>query len=141
MNVRSGKPPAPVFVAPHLAKPLQGGRMARKVLVVDDESLIAEVVASMLEELGCRALTALSAAEAIDQLALDGEIEILFTDINMPGMDGFELAKKAKRVRPGLHVILLSGRETDGRGLPLIRKPFLWPDLARVMRENPGVSL
>jgi two-component system cell cycle response regulator CpdR len=113
--------------------------MARKVLVVDDEPLIAEVAASMLEELGCQAVTALSAAEAIDQLAQDREIEILLTDINMPGMDGYELAENARRVRPGIHVILLSGRETDGRGLPLIRKPFLWPDLARVLKEHTGL--
>jgi two-component system, cell cycle response regulator CpdR len=102
----------------NIAKLLHGVRMARKVLVVEDESLIAEVAASMLEESGCQAVTALSAAEAKDQLAQDREIEILLADINMPGMDGYELAEEAKRMRPGLHVILLSGQETDGRGMP-----------------------
>jgi CheY-like chemotaxis protein len=63
---------------------------------------------------------------------------VLITDINMPGMGGYELAERAKLVRNDLQVILLSGRESDGRGLPLIRKPFLEADLKRVMIRTTG---
>jgi hypothetical protein len=51
-------------------------------------------------------------------------------------MDGYELAEKAKRVREGLKVIALSGREQDASGLPLIRKPFLTQDLKAVMAQH-----
>jgi hypothetical protein len=57
----------------------------------------------------------------------------------MPGLAGYELAERAKRRRPGLQAILLSGRETEGRGLPLIRKPFLETDLRRVMSKTTGL--
>ena len=72
---------------------------------------------------------------------MDGRIEILITDINMPGMDGYELAEKAKRVREGLKVIALSGlRAGSLGGLPLIRKPFLASrTLKQVMAQHIGL--
>jgi hypothetical protein len=51
----------------------------------------------------------------------------------MPGMDGYELAEKATRLRGQLRVIMLSGREANGGGFPLVRKPFLAQDLKRTM--------
>ena len=63
---------------------------------------------------------------------------MLITDINMPGMGGYELADRAKLVRNDLQVILLSGHEISGRGLPLIRKPFLEADLKRVTIQTTG---
>jgi hypothetical protein len=53
-------------------------------------------------------------------------------------MGGYELAERAKPVRNDLQVILLSGREIDGRGLPLIRKPFLEADLKHVTIQTTG---
>ena len=61
------------------------------------------------------------------------------SDINMPGLAGHELAKQAKRLRPGVKPILISARDGDGRGFPLLRKPFLQVDLARVIRETTGL--
>ena len=113
--------------------------MARVVLVVDDEPLVLDLTASVLEELGCGVVAAHNAAEALEQLAANNRIEILLTDINMPGMGGYELAEKAKRVRKGLQVILLSGGETNSRGYPLVRKPFVQQDLVRVMERTTGL--
>jgi two-component system cell cycle response regulator CpdR len=93
----------------------------------------------MLQELGCEVSTAATGSEALSRLAKAPHIEILITDINMPGMGGYELANRATRVRNGLQVILLSGRESDGHGFPLIRKPFLEADLRRVMSETTGL--
>jgi hypothetical protein len=53
-------------------------------------------------------------------------------------MDGYELAQRAAAPRPGLQVIMLSGREIDGRG-PVVRKPFLQQDLAHTMKQTIGL--
>ena len=102
---------------------------------MDDDALILELTASMLEELGCEVLQARSGNDALGTIADDQSIEVLITDINMPGLSGTELAQRARGFRDRLHVILLSGRESDGYGYPLIRKPFLRSDLQRVMAE------
>ena len=117
-----------------------GSLMNRVALVVDDDPAVLELLAEMLEELGCEVLTQQNAAEALTVLRKDRRIEILLTDINMPGIAGFELAEQAKRLRPGVKPILVSGRETDGYGYPLLRKPFLQNDLVRVLRETTGLS-
>ena len=93
----------------------------------------------MLEDLGCHVLTAENGWEALDLLRRSREIQILLTDINMPGMDGYELARRALDFRRDLKVLLLSGREPDGQEFPLIRKPFLQHDLRRVMEQTTGV--
>jgi len=116
-----------------------GSLMNRVALVVDDDPAVLELLAEMLEELGCEVLTQQNAAEALTVLRNDRRIEILLTDINMPGIAGFELAEQAKRLRPGVKPILVSGRETDGYGYPLLRKPFLQNDLVRVLRETTGL--
>jgi two-component system, cell cycle response regulator CpdR len=113
--------------------------MARTVLVVDDEPAVLEVVASMLEDLGCKVVTALNATDALELLAENEQIEVLFTDVNMPGMCGYELGDKARSIRADLQVMLLSGRESDGRGYPMVRKPFAIQDLARAMQHTTGM--
>ena len=53
--------------------------------------------------------------------------------INMPDISGYQLADRAKEIRPEVMVIMLSGGETDPHGWPLVRNPFLQSDLTRVM--------
>ena len=113
--------------------------MPRRALVVDDDPLTRELLASMLDELGCETLTARSGTDALGQLANDHTIEILFTDINMPGLSGTELAMRARDFRPELRVLLLSGYESDGHGFPLLRKPFSQSDLREVMSKTTGL--
>jgi two-component system, cell cycle response regulator CpdR len=67
----------------------------------------------MLKDLGCEVITALNGTDALTELANNQRIDILISDVNMPGVVGHEPAEKAKRVRKDLKVILLSGRESD----------------------------
>ncbi|MCP3395229.1 response regulator [Bradyrhizobium sp. CCGB12] len=113
--------------------------MTHTVLVVDDDPNVLEVIASMLEDLGCEVLTASSGAEALDMLVEQNAISILITDINMPAMDGHELAERATRLRPELKILQLSGRERRLDAYPMIRKPFDKQELARVMQQTTGV--
>ncbi len=104
-----------------------------KVLVVDDEPLVLEFTLEALQELGCETVPASSGAEAVRKLKQTPSIDLLITDINMPGMSGYELAATAKQLYPDLKVILLSGHETASQGLPTIHKPFTQRDLARAI--------
>ena len=114
--------------------------MARKVLVVDDEPLVLDVVATMLEDLGYAVETSSTPQEALRRLGSEPDIDILVTDVNMPGLDGRKLAFRAKQMQPDLQVLLLSGRDQDGYGFPIIRKPLLEADLRRVLSATPGLG-
>lgn len=113
--------------------------MSHTVLVVGDDPGVLGVVVAMLEDLGCEVISARCGSDALDRLRENRDISILITDINMPGMDGHELAELARRVRPELKVLQLSGREPRRGGLPMIRKPFSFEELADVMQRTTGI--
>jgi CheY-like chemotaxis protein len=104
----------------------------QKILVVDDDEGVRDIAVSMLGTLGYEVLFAANGNEALSHLRKDPSIRLLFTDVVMPGMDGFELAHRAKEFRAELPVIYTSGYNNVPRwgehGLgygPLIPKP--WP--------------
>lgn len=81
------------------------------VLVVEDEFLIGEMVADALNERGFGVHLVAEAGEALAYLASGAPVDVLFTDINLPGsMDGAALAVQARAARPELPVIYASGR-------------------------------
>jgi two-component system cell cycle response regulator CpdR len=112
--------------------------MSHTVLVVDDDPNVLGVLADMLEDIGCNVVCAHNGAEALNLLDQHDKISILITDINMPAMDGHELAERATRLRPSLKVLQLSGRERRRGGFPMIRKPFSEADLVQVMQRTTG---
>jgi two-component system, cell cycle response regulator CpdR len=93
--------------------------MARKVLLVDDEPMVLDVVATMLEDLGCDVETSTTAEDALRRIGSEPDIDILLADVNMPGLDGRDLAFRAKQMQPDLLVLLLSGRDHEGFGFPI----------------------
>jgi CheY-like chemotaxis protein len=79
-----------------------------RVLIVDDSGINRELFQAYLEPMGYRTRTAGSGTEALE--ILDREtVDLLVTDLGMPGMSGKQLAERAKRIRPDLPVILVSG--------------------------------
>jgi len=112
--------------------------MYHRALVVDDDPLTRELIASMLEDFGCEAITARSGADALAQIACDEAIDVLLADIRMPGLSGAELAERAHSFRPDLQVLLVSGDNSDTRGFPFLQKPFSRSDLRRVIADAIG---
>jgi CheY-like chemotaxis protein len=81
------------------------------VLVVDDEPLIRMNTADFLEDSGFKAIEAENAEDAMAQLDAHPEINVLFTDINMPGaFDGLDLARKVYASRPDIQLLITSGK-------------------------------
>jgi signal transduction histidine kinase/CheY-like chemotaxis protein len=85
-------------------------RGSETILVVDDEEHLVDIAVSHLEGLGYRTVTANGGMQALEVLQGDADIDLLFSDVIMPGgMDGYELAKQAIEKRPNLKVLLTSG--------------------------------
>jgi len=115
------------------------------VLVVDDEAAIRELVVRYLTRSGYVVVAAAEATEALERLSSPGQrVDLLLTDLTMPGMSGRALIERARALDPALRVICMSGyaeRETaDGDGaMPAahyIEKPFSLGTLGRLVRET-----
>jgi CheY-like chemotaxis protein len=77
-----------------------------KVLLVEDEALVSDMIGEALSDSGFQVRVAADANEALEQIAEGYEPDVLFTDIHLPGdMDGSLLAFAARRLRPGLPVV------------------------------------
>lgn len=102
----------------------------RRLLLVEDDPLLRMTLAEVLGEAGFAVLEAEDAESALGMVAAHDDLALLLTDINLPGADGFALARAARRLRPGLPVVYASGRltETDPQralpGAPFLAKPF-----------------
>ena len=81
------------------------------VLFVEDEALVSALMSDVLEEHGFAVHPVENGEAALEYLNSGGPVDVLFTDINMPGrIDGAELAVEARKVRPDLPVVYASGR-------------------------------
>lgn len=113
--------------------------MPKVVLVVDDEPSILELTSDMLADLGYEVLSADSGANALLRLAEDPRIGLLLTDVQMPGMSGYQLAEKVRERWPDLRIVVMSGTDLAGKGYSVVRKPFSQPQLERIVASHaPG---
>jgi CheY-like chemotaxis protein len=101
------------------------------ILIVDDDPAILEYAGGVLEECGYAVLMAPNGASALITLRNSNRIDLLFTDLVMPGFDGVELARRAGQEVPGLKVLFTTGYSTDPapRGR-LLKKPYRPQQLA-----------
>jgi CheY-like chemotaxis protein len=109
-----------------------------RVLLVDDDAEVRTVTSAYLAEMGHRVVEAADGATAIDILRADDQLDLLIADFAMPGMTGTELADKARAIRPGVGVLLVTGYADPAR-MPdnylLLNKPFSRGDLAAKVIE------
>jgi CheY-like chemotaxis protein len=103
------------------------------VLIVDDDEDILELAAEIFQTLGYAVLTAQNGLEALAVLRETSRISTLFTDIQMPGMGGGELAEVAVALRPDIRVIFTSGSSKPRGDAPFLQKPYRATDLVRVL--------
>lgn len=107
------------------------------VLLVDDDEDVRETSADMLEELGYQVMRAASGYEALERLACHPDLEIMVTDVRMPGMSGLELTEVASERYRDLKIIVMSGYFTPQ---PIYRrflkKPFRTTELDAAIRAE-----
>jgi PAS domain S-box-containing protein len=119
---------------------VSSSRTAAHVLIVDDNHIVREVLSQQFEELGYEISQLDSGPAALAKLDAGHRVDLLITDFSMPGMNGLDLTREARRRRPDLPVMLMTGyADTDlqsdmeafqDRATILVRKPVSGEDLA-----------
>lgn len=129
------------FPDPHT---LPGGR--ETILLVEDEETVRRVTRRLLQRLGYTVLVAASAEEALVIHQSEGDrLDLVLTDVVMPGLTGIELAQRLRERAPGLPILFTSGYTSRELGsdphrppAPFLPKPFSVEDLAARVREALG---
>jgi CheY-like chemotaxis protein len=112
-------------------------QLSPTVLVVDDDHLMRAVLVQILSSEGWRVYPAAGGAEALEFLAGNAGVDVVVSDVIMPGVDGQELAAELGRRFPRLPVLLISGGHMGGRSYagPFLPKPFSPTSLVSTIRE------
>ena len=114
------------------------------VLVVDDEEDLRDIIRRMLDRRGFATLIAGDSQQAIEVCREHpGEIDILVTDLGLPGVSGGDLSRAATELRPGMRVVYISGLPKDiavsdgliGEDALLVKKPFSSESLVGALRS------
>ncbi len=113
--------------------------MARKVLVVDDDLMVAGFMFDVLEGLGYDAREVYSGQEALDVLRADGGFDLVITDLNMPRMDGYALTGHIKAAWPDLQVAVVTANYwpemANDTATRVLAKPYSREELRRLMKQ------
>jgi signal transduction histidine kinase/ActR/RegA family two-component response regulator len=121
------------------------GRTAGSVLLVEDDIEVAQLVSEMLDQLGYEVIRVASASAALGALSNGRSVDLVFSDIMMPGgMNGVQLAREIRSRRPNLPVLLTSGysevarEEADREGVSILAKPYRLDELSAALRRFTG---
>ena len=112
------------------------------ILLVEDNDVVRELARRTLKQRGYKIYEAQNAEEAIELMAHGAEVDLLLTDVVMPGLSGPNLAARLLQQRPRLRVLYMSGYSEDAAamhgsfwgGVPLLQKPFTTAQLAERVR-------
>ncbi|CDN58289.1 Putative sensor histidine kinase with PAS/PAC and Response regulator receiver domains (plasmid) [Neorhizobium galegae bv. officinalis bv. officinalis str. HAMBI 1141] len=114
---------------------------AGSILLVEDDDEVAALVSEMLDDLGFQVVRAATAAAALGALANGRRVDLVFSDIMMPGgMNGVELAKEIRARRTDLPILLTSGysevakQAADAQGIKILRKPYQLAELSEALK-------
>jgi CheY-like chemotaxis protein len=136
---------APLPAAPSASHPstMPSAAGQRTILMVEDDAAVLATAGRVIEGLGYALLAASGADQALTLLATSTPIDLLFSDVVMPAspLNGVELAQAARRLRPGLPVVLTSGYSADAldggvpAGVTVLAKPYRIAELMAVLAE------
>ena len=112
------------------------------VLIVEDDTSVRLLVVDVLQELGYRAIEAGDSSQAIPLLQSDARIDLLISDVGLPGLNGRQLAEIARQTRPHLRILFVTGYAASAAvrsdflapGMDMMTKPFDMDDLANKIR-------
>jgi CheY-like chemotaxis protein len=117
-------------------------KVASRVLVVEDEALIMMATLDMLRELGHEPLSAHCAKAALALIERAAPVDALLTDVNLPDMDGEELAAEVRHRHPGLPIVFATGYRltltkdvTETGPIAVLSKPFRTCDLEKALQK------
>jgi CheY-like chemotaxis protein len=114
------------------------------ILVVEDDERVRRLTITRLKMIGYQVLEASDGSKALDILGQDQPVDLVFTDLVMPGgISGRQVAARARELKPGIKVLLTSGYaeelvhgdELEREQLKVLRKPYHQAELAAVLRE------
>jgi CheY-like chemotaxis protein len=121
------------------ASPSEANTGTLTILAVDDDALVLMSTELLLQGLGHKVLTAMSARQALETLRRGEAVDLLITDEAMPQIRGSQLAEMVLAERPGLPIVLATGyaepRSGEPSNLPRLEKPFSQADLGRIVDE------
>ena len=117
-----------------------------RILVVEDDKVVRMLIVEVLEELGYQLLQASDAQSALGLLEQHAPLDLLLTDVGLPGMNGRQLADAARQRQPGLKVLFATGYAEGaemrdgylGEGMEMIAKPFSFEGLAGMLKAMLG---
>jgi CheY-like chemotaxis protein len=112
------------------------------VLVVEDEAAVRMLVSEVLDQLGYAALEAVDGPSGLRVLQSDARVDLLITDVGLPGLNGRQVADAARRLRPELKVLFITGYAHNAAigngvlepGMEMLSKPFALDALAAKVR-------
>ena len=131
----------------HAAEP--GAGAGEIILVVEDETVVRDMIVEVLTDLGYRTLQAADGLQGLELLASSRHIDLLVTDVGLPGLNGRQMADQGRTLRPNLPVLLMTGYAENmasdaamlDPGMTIITKPFTMDVMANRVQSMLGKSV
>ena len=125
---------------------VHGAEAGETVLVVEDEGVVRGLIVAVLNDLGYRTLEAVDGPKGLEMLQSKRRIDLLITDIGLPGLNGRQVADAGRQLRPDLKVLFMTGYAENAalasgfleHGMTMITKPFAMEALATRIRDILG---